>query len=50
MPVEAGRDEIEDGGCQNENTRLETEDKLQDIIASLAFRKMHQFITNSEII
>ncbi len=42
MPVEAGRDEVEDGGCQSKNMRLETEDKLQDIIASLALRKTHQ--------
>jgi hypothetical protein len=38
MPIEAGRD----GGCQCKNTRLETEDKLEDSIASLALRKMHQ--------
>jgi hypothetical protein len=42
MPVEAARDEVEDGGCQCKDKRLETEDKLQDIIASLALRKKHQ--------
>jgi hypothetical protein len=42
MPVKAGRDEVEDGGCQSKDKRLETEDKLQDIIASLALRKKHQ--------
>jgi hypothetical protein len=47
MPIEAGRD----GGCQSKTMRLETEDKLEDIIASLALRKMHQLIiSNSEII
>jgi hypothetical protein len=38
MTKDTGRD----GGCQSKDKRLETEDKLQDIIASLAFRKMHQ--------